>query len=98
MKGFVDWMVEQIFVGYLDTVTNALTTNIFVGEFAPAWEYVAKIMNDKLAEFLPNIHERTKKKYWMYLTMNRLHVTPDLYQKMIQSQAYHRLKFYYKKR
>lgn len=48
MKGFVDWMVEQIFVGYLDTVTNALTTNIFVGEFAPAWEYVAKIMNDIL--------------------------------------------------
>lgn len=59
---------------------------------------LAKIMNDKLAEFLPNIHERTKKKYWMYLTMNRLHVTPDLYQKIIQSQAYHRLKFYYKKR
>ena len=48
MKDFVNELVDGIFSGYLTEVTDTLQLNIFEGSFAPAWDYVAKIMNDIL--------------------------------------------------
>lgn len=48
MKDFVNELVDGLFSGYLTEVTDTLQLNIFEGSFAPAWDYVAKIMNDIL--------------------------------------------------
>lgn len=59
---------------------------------------LAKKMKRRLIEFLPDIQQRTKKKYCVYIIMNWLHVTPGLYQIMLESPIYSKFKHLYKKR
>ena len=47
-KNAIDYMIEMIFTGYLDSVSNSLTKNIFTGSFAEAWGFVSDVMNELL--------------------------------------------------
>lgn len=59
---------------------------------------LVRSFDKELMKLLPVVRARVKKRYWMYRIMNWLHITPEGYQKMIQSKGYNRLKLRNRKR
>lgn len=53
---------------------------------------LVRSFDKELMKLLPIVRVKVKKRYWIYRIMNWLHVTPECYQKMIQSKGYRRLK------
>lgn len=47
-KDLINGWIDIIYAGYLDSVSESLTKNIFSGSFADAWAFVSDVMNDLL--------------------------------------------------
>ncbi len=52
----------------------------------------ARRMHDRVKKQFPEINESTSKRYQVYCLISKLHIKPELYQTLVQSKLYFRLK------
>ena len=68
-----------------------LTTALLVEPDRKAGRALAKTAMDAFLAGIPEFQGNTRKKYWAFLIMNRLHLTKDSWEKILSSGLYRRL-------
>lgn len=83
-KGYAAMKIQGLFLSYL-------TTALLVEPDRKKGRMLAKARMEELLEALPEAGRGVRKKYFVFLLMNRLHITKRGWERILRSRIYNRL-------